>query len=102
MFLAALWSRCELAPQSGQECQRTEKPLWTITPLPEQAWLVEAGGTATCPFPTYCLESEDAQEGAPARIRDACRELVVPEYAGMVGRPPRRIMPTAPDPPAVG
>ena len=26
-------------PQSGQECQRTDKPLWTITPQPEQVWL---------------------------------------------------------------
>jgi len=33
-----------LAPQSGQVCQRTERPRWTIAPQPEQVWLVSAGG----------------------------------------------------------
>ena len=27
IFLAALWSLCRLAPQSGQLCQRTDKPF---------------------------------------------------------------------------
>ena len=40
IFLAALWSRCRLVPQSGQECQRTDKPFLTTTPQPEQVWLV--------------------------------------------------------------
>jgi hypothetical protein len=40
MFLAALWSRCRLVPQSGQECQRTDKPLETVTPQPAHVWLV--------------------------------------------------------------
>ena len=43
MFFAALWSRCRLVPQSGQLCQRTDKPFWTTTPQPEHVWLVKAG-----------------------------------------------------------
>jgi hypothetical protein len=43
MFLAALWSRWRLVPQSGQECQRTDKLLATRAPQPEQTWLVNAG-----------------------------------------------------------
>src|SRR5260370_186859 len=37
IFSAALWSRCNLIPQSGQECHRTDKLLTTIMPQPEQA-----------------------------------------------------------------
>jgi hypothetical protein len=47
MFLAALWSRCRLVPQSGQVCQRTDKPFTTMAPQPEHVWLVNAGMTAT-------------------------------------------------------
>jgi hypothetical protein len=51
MVVAALWSRCRLVPQSGQECQRTDKPLWTTAPHPEHVWLVNAGSTAGTRFP---------------------------------------------------
>src|SRR5215471_17323020 len=51
MFLAALWSRCRLVPQSGQLCQRTDKPFDTMTPQPEHLWLVNAGLTACTRFP---------------------------------------------------
>jgi hypothetical protein len=40
-------------PQSGQECQRTDKPLATITPQTEQVWVVEAGDTATTERPAH-------------------------------------------------
>jgi hypothetical protein len=40
MVLAALWSRCRLAPQAGQACQGTDKPLDNITPQPEHVWLL--------------------------------------------------------------
>src|SRR5262245_59276529 len=53
IFLAALWSRCRLAPQSGQECQRTDKPFWTITPHPLQVCDVYAGLTAMILRPAY-------------------------------------------------
>ncbi len=53
MFLAALWSLCRLVPQSGQVCQRTDKPFETMTPQPEQVWLVSAGGTATTKRPAH-------------------------------------------------
>src|SRR5260370_7284106 len=51
MFSAALWSRWRLVPQSGHSCHRTDKPLETRTPQPEQAWLVYAGLTACTRFP---------------------------------------------------
>ncbi len=53
MFLAALWSRCRLVPQSGHECQRTDKPFETRTPQPEQACDVYAGLTATTERPAH-------------------------------------------------
>jgi hypothetical protein len=40
MVAAALTSRWTLMPPSGQECQWTDKPVWTITPQPEQVWLL--------------------------------------------------------------
>jgi hypothetical protein len=45
MFLAAFWSLCRLVPQSGQLCQRTDKPFETVTPQPEHLWLANAGLT---------------------------------------------------------
>ena len=63
MFLAALSSRCRLAPQSGQECHRTDTPLATRTPQPEHIWLacrLRHGGHSS---PSVCcFGSEDAQE----------------------------------------
>src|SRR5262245_20988697 len=53
MFLAALWSRCRLVHHSGQECQRTDKPLATILPQPEHFWLVNAGSTAITERPAH-------------------------------------------------
>src|SRR5262245_26609936 len=53
IFLAALWSRCRLVPHSGQECQRTDKPFWTMTPQPEHVWLVNAGLTAITERPAH-------------------------------------------------
>jgi hypothetical protein len=53
MFLAALWSRCRLALQSGQVCQRTDKPFAMITPQSEHTWLVNAGSTACTDLPAF-------------------------------------------------
>src|SRR5262245_25651960 len=74
MFLAALWSRGHSGPHSGQECPRTERPVATKTPQPEQAWLVNAGLIATTsprpdrPTGACCLVGEDAQERRPASV----------------------------------
>jgi hypothetical protein len=58
MLSAALWSRCRLVPQSGPVCQRTDKPLRTITPQPEQACEVSAGGPAITRFPAHAALQE--------------------------------------------
>src|SRR5262249_41953207 len=74
-FLAALWFRCRLVPHSGQECQRTDKPLETSTPQPEQIWLVSAGGTAMARFPAYAaLKARMLRNAAqPASWMDLAR-----------------------------
>ena len=86
MLRAALWSRCRLVPQSGHACQRTDKPLCTSTPQPEQAWLVYAGGTATTVFPAAAaccrFARQDAQERTPARIADALGQVIVLDHVG--------------------
>src|SRR5262249_40157995 len=53
LCFAALWSRCRLVPHSGQACQRTGSPLWTMTPQPQHVWLVEADGTAITEPPAH-------------------------------------------------
>src|SRR5262249_15778162 len=53
MFRAALWSLWRLVPQCGHACHRADKPVWTPARHPEQAWLVNAGGTATARFPAH-------------------------------------------------
>jgi hypothetical protein len=44
-------SRCRLVPPSGQDCQRSDKPLGTRTPAPDPVWRVKAGSSATTRFP---------------------------------------------------
>jgi hypothetical protein len=76
MFTAALWSRCRLSPQSGQECQRTDKPLATIAPQAEHAWQVNAGLTACARFPALAalkvrMDRNALQPAAPILLASA-------------------------------
>ena len=72
LFLAALWSRCRLVPQSGQACQRTDKPLATRMPQPEHVWLVNAGLTPTTRLTGACVPWRNAAVGA------CCRGCMLP------------------------
>ena len=43
MFFAAFASRSRISPQCVQTCVRTDRPLSTRSPPPEQSWGVDAG-----------------------------------------------------------
>jgi hypothetical protein len=53
MFCAAITTRRWLVPQSGHSRQRTDKPFVTLTPQPEQTWLVNAGLIAITERPAH-------------------------------------------------
>src|SRR5215472_19357677 len=83
MFSAAWWSRCRLVPHAGHACQRTDKPLMTNAPQPEQACEVNPGGTATTRFPAYAaLAARMDKNPPPPGIADALGEVVVPDQVG--------------------
>ncbi len=83
MFFAALWSRCRLVPQSGQECQRTDKSLGDDDPTPATGLRGVRGidgynlATGAC-----CLVRQDDEERAPSRVTDAFRQMVILHHIG--------------------
>ena len=78
MFLAALWSRCRLVPQSGHACQRTDKPLRTTAPQPLQACEGKRGTDRDDPATgACCLEGERVCELRPRRVMNALRKWAI-------------------------
>ncbi len=64
-------------------CQRTDKPLETSTPQPEQVWLVYAGWTATTHRPAHAaLKVRMLRNCSTSPHPDALGEMVVLEHVG--------------------
>ena len=83
MFLAALWSRCRLVPQSGHECQRTDKPFETMTPQPLQSLRGIRGIDGDYPATgACCLVREGDEECAPSRVTDRLGQMVILHHVG--------------------
>src|SRR5262249_39710602 len=83
MFLAALWSRCRLVPQSGQECQRTDKPLATMTPQRAHGWWWRpAAPRQLCARPMLPWRSGCSRSCSIQRRRSTLGEVVVLEPVG--------------------
>ena len=84
MLSTALWSRYRLVPQSGQECQRTERPFCTIIPQfgPEHFWLVNAGWTACTRFPAFAALKVRMARNPPHGVGDTLGQVVVLRHVG--------------------